>query len=77
MVQHSKIRLVLILVFQLLVLNLWSQNCWESEETEPLTRLGGSVVISEVYFDTHYTERIETKYHHMGEFVELFNSSTT
>ncbi|MCD2261043.1 lamin tail domain-containing protein, partial [Psychroserpens luteolus] len=42
-----------------------------------LTRLGGSVVISEVYFDTHYTERIETKYHHMGEFVELFNSSTT
>ena len=62
--------------FQLIGLSVYGQNCWEYEETEPIARLGGSVVISELYFDTHYTEKIETKYHHFGEYVELFNSST-
>lgn len=35
----------------------------------------GSIVISEIYFDTHYSEDIATKYHHFGEYIELFNSS--
>lgn len=35
----------------------------------------GSIVISEIYFDTRYGENISTKYHHFGEFIELFNSS--
>ncbi|GAB5400280.1 MAG: hypothetical protein Aureis2KO_18650 [Aureisphaera sp.] len=55
---------------------LYGQNCWDYEEHVPINRVGGTVVISEVYFDTHYSERIETKYHHIGEYIELFNSST-
>lgn len=35
----------------------------------------GSIVVSEVYFDTHFSEDISSKYHHFGEFIELFNSS--
>lgn len=35
----------------------------------------GSIVISEVYFDSRYNENINTKYHHFGEYIELFNSS--
>ncbi|MGX7666042.1 lamin tail domain-containing protein [Flavobacterium pedocola] len=35
----------------------------------------GSVVISEIYFDSHYNESIDSKYHHFGEYIELFNSS--
>ena len=35
----------------------------------------GSIVISEIYFDTHYNEVIDSKFHHFGEFIELFNSS--
>ena len=37
----------------------------------------GKVVISEVHFDTHFNERIEDKYHYFGEYIELFNSSTS
>jgi RHS repeat-associated protein len=37
----------------------------------------GTIVISEVYFDSHYNEDIDTKYHHFGEYIELFNSTTT
>ncbi|MCL9806424.1 lamin tail domain-containing protein [Flavobacterium amniphilum] len=37
----------------------------------------GKVVISEIHFDTHYNERIEDKYHFFGEYIELFNSSTS
>ncbi len=37
----------------------------------------GTIVISEVYFDTHYNEDIESKYHCFGEYIELFNSSDT
>jgi RHS repeat-associated protein len=35
----------------------------------------GTVVISEVYFDTHYSESPGRKYNHCGEYIELFNSS--
>lgn len=35
----------------------------------------GSIVISEIYFDTHFSEEIATKFHHFGEYIELFNSS--
>ncbi|MFY0482516.1 lamin tail domain-containing protein [Flavobacterium sp. PLA-1-15] len=35
----------------------------------------GSIVISEIYFDTHYTEDITSKYHSFGEYIELYNSS--
>ena len=36
---------------------------------------GGKVVISEVYFDTPYTENLGELNHHAGEYIELFNSS--
>ncbi|MFC4163933.1 DUF6443 domain-containing protein [Epilithonimonas zeae] len=39
----------------------------------------GDVIISEVYFDTPYEENIadsDTELTHIGEFIELFNSST-
>jgi|GEM_PF-1552515 len=35
----------------------------------------GSIVISELYFDTHYSEDVGSEYHHFGEYIELFNSS--
>src|SRR6187402_742768 len=35
----------------------------------------GTIVISEVYFDTRYNEYIQSKYHSFGEYIELFNSS--
>ena len=35
----------------------------------------GSIVISEIYFDTHFSEDITRRYHHLGEYIELFNSS--
>lgn len=35
----------------------------------------GSIVISEIYFDTRFGENISTKYHHLGEYIELYNSS--
>lgn len=35
----------------------------------------GSIVISEIYFDTRFGENITTKYHHLGEYIELYNSS--
>lgn len=35
----------------------------------------GSIVISEIYFDTRYNENINSKYHHFGEYIEIFNSS--
>lgn len=35
----------------------------------------GSIVISEIYFDTRYNEDIQDKYHSFGEYIELFNSS--
>jgi RHS repeat-associated protein len=35
----------------------------------------GKIVISEIHFDTHYSEQIDTKYHHFGEYIELYNSS--
>ncbi|MFY0602952.1 MAG: lamin tail domain-containing protein [Flavobacteriaceae bacterium] len=35
----------------------------------------GKVVISEVYFDTHYIEDQSYLNHHAGEFIELYNSS--
>lgn len=35
----------------------------------------GSIVISEIYFDTHFSEDITGRYHHFGEYIELFNSS--
>ena len=35
----------------------------------------GTVVISEIYFDTYYAEDIESKYHSFGEYIELYNSS--
>ncbi|MFC4815711.1 lamin tail domain-containing protein [Flavobacterium sp. GCM10023249] len=37
----------------------------------------GKVVISEIYFDTRYSENIEGRYHHYGEYIELYNSSNT
>jgi RHS repeat-associated protein len=37
----------------------------------------GSIVISEVYFDTQYSEDLGGKYHSFGEYIELFNSSDT
>jgi RHS repeat-associated protein len=35
----------------------------------------GTIVISEIYFDTRYNEYIKSKYHSFGEYIELFNSS--
>ncbi len=35
----------------------------------------GKIVISEIHFDTHYNEKIESKYHYFGEYIELYNSS--
>jgi len=36
----------------------------------------GTIVISEVYFDTHYNEKYGyNNYAHFGEYIELFNSS--
>jgi len=35
----------------------------------------GTIIISEVYFDTRYNENINDRYHHVGEFIELYNSS--
>ncbi len=37
----------------------------------------GTLVISEVYFDTHYQEAISSKYHSFGEYIEIYNSSDT
>lgn len=37
----------------------------------------GKVVISELYFDTRYSENLEGRYHHYGEYIELYNSSDT
>ena len=74
-----KKRQVIFIVLTLLIsLNVKAQNCWEYEEYEvqPVQRIGGGIVISEVYFDTHYSEDISTRYHHFGEYVELYNSTT-
>lgn len=35
----------------------------------------GTIVISEIYFDTRYNEDIQDKYHSFGEYIELYNSS--
>lgn len=35
----------------------------------------GKIVISEIHFDTHYSEVMESKYHYFGEYIELYNSS--
>ncbi|MCL9807185.1 lamin tail domain-containing protein [Flavobacterium amniphilum] len=37
----------------------------------------GKVLISEIYFDTRYNEILESRYHYYGEYIELYNSSTT
>ncbi|WP_396145998.1 lamin tail domain-containing protein [Flavobacterium sp.] len=37
----------------------------------------GSIIISEVYFDTQYNEQIGAKHHNFGEYIELYNSSDT
>ncbi len=73
---YKKTAFLLLCAFQLYFSAVNAQNCWAYEEYIPPVRGGGSVIITEVYFDTRYSERIETNYHHLGEFVELFNSST-
>lgn len=35
----------------------------------------GTIVISEIYFDSHYGENINSEFHHFGEYIELYNSS--
>jgi RHS repeat-associated protein len=35
----------------------------------------GTIVISEIYFDTRYSEDISRRYHTFGEYIELYNSS--
>ncbi|AWI25285.1 RHS repeat-associated core domain-containing protein [Flavobacterium pallidum] len=42
-----------------------------------LTSGYGGVVVSEIYFDTHYCEDIEARFHSFGEYIELYNSSDT
>lgn len=37
----------------------------------------GSIVISEVHFDTQYDEKLEARYHSFGEYIELYNSSNS
>lgn len=35
----------------------------------------GTIVVSEIYFDTRWSEDKSEKYHHFGEYIELYNSS--
>lgn len=58
------IKLIIVSLFSVFKLN--AQQCPDYY---------GTVVISEVYFDSHYCEDINSKYHHFGEFIELYNSS--
>ena len=37
----------------------------------------GKIVISEIHFDTRFSEDISRQYHSYGEYIELFNSSNT